>query len=46
MLVKAYGLVDLTAAGILYLSDLGRFDWLKALIIVVLVFKAIPSVMA
>jgi hypothetical protein len=46
MLVKVYGLTDLAAAGILYFSDFGFFNWLKIIVIVGLVFKGIPSVMA
>jgi hypothetical protein len=46
MLVKIYGLADLTAAGVLYFSDFGWFNWLKIIVILALVFKGLPSVMA
>ncbi|MBT3583215.1 hypothetical protein HN924_00635 [Candidatus Woesearchaeota archaeon] len=46
MLVKVYGLADLAAAGVLYFSDFGWLNWLKIIIILALVFKGIPSVMA
>jgi hypothetical protein len=46
MLVKVYGFADLSAATILYFSDFGWFNWLKLLIIIGLVFKGIPSVLA
>ena len=44
MLLKIYGAADLIAAGILYFSDFGWFNWLKVIVILALVFKGFPSV--
>ncbi len=41
MLVKIYGVVDLIAAGIIFFSDIN--DILKIILVVILVFKGIPS---
>jgi len=46
MLVNIYGLADLLAAGVLYFSDFGWFNWVKTIVILVLVFKGIPSVLS
>lgn len=46
MIVKVYGIVDLLAAAIIYLSDFGILNKLKILIIAVLLIKGIPSMLA
>jgi len=46
MLLKIYTAADLIAAGILYFSDFGWFNWLKIIVILVLTYKGMSGVFA